>query len=196
MILLEYVKLYRNFCKGSPKGVVIVFIITKSAIPNSLTLANLGCGILSILMLFQLNYTWSAIFILLACLADRYDGIVARRLNVSSELGKELDSLADLVSFGVAPAILAFNLYGFAELGNLGYLFVLLFPMAGAYRLARFNVTEFDGEFYGIPITFAGMFMALYCLATINYLLPLVVTAVVMIALSYLMVCKHKFKKF
>jgi CDP-diacylglycerol--serine O-phosphatidyltransferase len=68
--------------------------------------------------------------------------------------------------------------------------------MAGAYRLARFNVTEFDGEFYGIPITFAGLFMALYCLVTINYLAPLGVTAIVMAVLAYLMVCKRKFKKF
>lgn len=170
--------------------------INKSAIPNSLTLANLGCGIMSIMMLFQVNYIWSAIFILLACIADRYDGVVARQLNVSSELGKELDSLADLVSFGVAPSILAFNLYGFSELGIWGYLLVLLFPMSGAYRLARFNVAEFDGEFYGIPITFAGMFMALYCLATINYLVPFGVTVILIIVLSYLMVCEHKFKKF
>ncbi len=151
---------------------------------------------MSIMMLFEINYMWSAIFILLAGLADRYDGIIARRLNVSSELGKELDSLADLVSFGVAPAILAFNVYGFSKLGIIGYVLLLLFPMAGAYRLARFNVTEFDGEFYGIPITFAGMFMALYCLATINYLVPLEVTVLLLIVLSYLMVCKHKFKKF
>ncbi|AIF53085.1 CDP-diacylglycerol--serine O-phosphatidyltransferase [Pelosinus sp. UFO1] len=171
-------------------------IIIKSAIPNSLTLANLGCGIMSIMMLFQVNYIWSCFFILLACLADRYDGLVARRLNVSSELGKELDSLADLISFGVAPSILAFNLYGFSQLGIWGYILVLLFPMAGAYRLARFNVTEFDGEFYGIPITFAGMFMALYCLATINFLLPLGITVILIITLSYLMVCKRKFKKF
>jgi CDP-diacylglycerol--serine O-phosphatidyltransferase len=177
------------------EGVFIMISISKSAIPNLVTLANLGCGIMSIMMLFKINYMWSAIFILLACLADRYDGIVARRLNVSSELGKELDSLADLVSFGVAPSILAFNLYGFSELGIGGYLLMLLFPMAGAYRLARFNVTEFDGEFHGIPITFAGMFMSLYCLATINYLLPLGITAILIIVLSYLMVCEHKFKK-
>ena len=105
---------------------------------------------MSIMMLFQLNYIWPAIFILLACVADRYDGVVVRHLNISSELGKELDSLADLVSFGVAPSILAFNLYGFSEYGIWGYLLVLLFPMAGAYRLARFNVTEFDGELYGL----------------------------------------------
>lgn len=170
--------------------------IAKSAVPNVFTFANLGCGVMSLMMSFQENYKWAAIFILLACLADRYDGRVARFLNVSSELGKELDSLADLVSFGVAPSILAFNIYNFSNLGLLGYLLVLLFPIAGAYRLARFNVTEFDGEFYGIPITFAGMFMALYCLLTINYLAPTGVTVILLALLSYLMVCKHKFKKF
>lgn len=170
--------------------------IARSAVPNVFTFANLGCGVMSLMMTFQENYKWAAIFILLACLADRYDGRVARFLNVSSDLGKELDSLADLVSFGVAPSILAFNLYGFSNLGLLGYLLVMLFPIAGAYRLARFNVTQFDGEFFGIPITFAGMFMALYCFITMNYLAPQGVTVIILIALSYLMVCKHRFKKF
>ncbi|MBV7272155.1 CDP-diacylglycerol--serine O-phosphatidyltransferase [Clostridium thailandense] len=170
--------------------------IARSAVPNVFTFANLGCGVMSLMMTFQENYKWAAIFILLACLADRYDGRVARMLNVSSELGKELDSLADLVSFGVAPAILAFNIYSFASLGIAGYLLAILFPISGAYRLARFNVTEFDGEFYGIPITFAGMFMALYCFVTMNYLVPQGVTAIIMLALAYLMVCKHRFKKF
>ncbi|WP_371364580.1 hypothetical protein SRRS_52390 [Sporomusa rhizae] len=171
-------------------------VIQKRDLPNTLTLANLGCGIMSLMMLFQVNYNWAAFFILLACIADRYDGSVARYLNVSSELGKELDSLADLVSFGVAPSILVFNVYGFSQLGLFGYLLVVLFPMAGAYRLARYNVTKFDGEFYGIPITFAGMFLALYCLVTVNYLAPIGITITLVIALSYLMVCKHRFKKF
>ncbi len=170
--------------------------IAKSAVPNVFTFANLGCGVMSLMMTFQENYKWAGIFILLACLADRYDGRVARLLNVSSELGKELDSLADLVSFGVAPSILAFNLYGLTNFGLLGYSLVLLLPIAGAYRLARFNVTQFDGEFYGIPITFAGMFMAIYCLITMNFLAPVGVTVVLLIALSYFMVCKHRFKKF
>lgn len=171
-------------------------IIDKSAIPNSLTFANLGFGVMSVMMSSQENYKWAGIFILLACLADRYDGTVARYLNVSSQFGKELDSLADLVSFGVAPSILVFHIYGFLHLGSLGYVLMLLFPLAGAYRLARFNATQFDGAFYGIPITFAGMLMALYCLFTMNYLAPLGVTVLLLIVLSYLMACKHRFKKF
>lgn len=170
--------------------------IAKSAVPNVFTFANLGCGVLSLMMTFQENYKLAGIFVLLACLADRYDGRVARFLNVSSPLGKELDSLADLVSFGVAPSILTFNIYGLTNFGLLGYCLVLLLPIAGAYRLARYNVTDFDGEFYGIPITFAGMFMAIYCLITMNYLAPVGITIVLLVALSYFMVCKIRFKKF
>ncbi|MEY7999205.1 CDP-diacylglycerol--serine O-phosphatidyltransferase [Clostridium sp. Mt-5] len=170
--------------------------IAKSTVPNAFTLGNLSFGIMSLMMSFEENYVWAGLFILLACLADRYDGRVARFLNVSSDLGKELDSLADSVSFGVAPSVLAFNLYNFSSMGLLGYILVLLLPICGAYRLARFNVTEFDGEFFGIPITFAGMFMALYCLITIRHPLPQEATILLIIVLSYLMVCKHRFKKF
>jgi len=170
--------------------------IAKSALPNAFTFANLGCGVISLLVSFQGNYRLSAIFIILACLADRYDGRVARYLNVSSELGKELDSLADLVSFGVAPSILIFNIYSFGSLGILGYLLVLLFPIAGAYRLARFNTTKFDGSFFGIPITFAGMFMAIFAFITANNPINSAITIILTIALSYLMVCRHRFKKF
>ncbi len=170
--------------------------IAKSAVPNAFTFANLGCGVISLLVTFQGNYKLSAIFIILACVADRYDGRVARYLNVSSELGKELDSLADLVSFGVAPSILIFNIYNFSNLGILGYLLVLLFPIAGAYRLARFNTTQFDGAFFGIPITFAGMFMAIFAFVTSSHPINIGITVILTVVLSYLMVCRHRFKKF
>ncbi|AYD41247.1 CDP-diacylglycerol--serine O-phosphatidyltransferase [Clostridium fermenticellae] len=176
----------------------------KSAVPNIFTFTNLGCGVLSLMMTFQENFKLAAVFIILACLADRYDGRVARFLKVASPIGKELDSLADLVSFGVAPSILAFNIFSFSNLGLVGYLIALLLPISGAYRLARFNVTEFDGQFFGIPITFAGMFMAIYCLIsafypTMNYAVPSgigIITVLIMLILSYLMVSKHRFKKF
>ncbi|MBV4418366.1 CDP-diacylglycerol--serine O-phosphatidyltransferase [Clostridium tyrobutyricum] len=170
--------------------------IAKSSVPNAFTLANLACGIMSVLMSFQEDYVLGGIFILLACLADRYDGRVARYLNVSSELGKELDSLADLVSFGVAPSILIFNIYNFSSLGILGYIMVLVLPLSGAYRLAKFNVTEFDGKFFGIPITFAGMFIALFCLITMRHPIHIEFSLLLVILLSYLMVCNKRFKKF
>ncbi|MBP2032433.1 CDP-diacylglycerol--serine O-phosphatidyltransferase [Clostridium algifaecis] len=170
--------------------------IAKSSVPNAFTLANLGCGVMSLMMSFQEEYKLAGIFILLACLADRYDGRVARYLNVSSELGKELDSLADLVSFGVAPSILIFSIYNFSSLGLLGYIMVLILPLSGAYRLARFNITDFDGKFFGIPITFAGMFLAIFCLITMRRPVAIEFSILLVILLSYLMVCTHRFKKF
>ncbi|MDT8718521.1 CDP-diacylglycerol--serine O-phosphatidyltransferase [Clostridium sp. 19966] len=166
----------------------------KKSIPNIFTLGNLACGLLSILASSGKCFYWAGILILLAGVMDRYDGRVARFLQVSSEIGKELDSLADLVSFGVAPAILIYSMY-FEPLGPLGYILVLMFPIAGAYRLARYNCTSFDGVFMGIPITIAGTFMAFFALITIknpsNFALPVIL----MVALSYLMVSKLRIKK-
>ena len=177
--------------------------MAKSALPNIFTFSNLGCGILSILMTFEGSshnttaFKWACFFILLAALIDRYDGRIARFFNVSSDLGKELDSLADLVSFGVAPSILAYNLYEFSKFGAIGYVLVLLFPIAGAYRLARFNSCDFNGDFTGIPITIAGVLLAFYSLIilVVNSNPNIPITIVFIIMLSYLMICNLKFKK-
>lgn len=167
----------------------------KSSIPNILTFGNLIFGLLSLLMTFQANYKLSIIFILLAGLMDRYDGQLARFLQVSSELGKQLDSLADLVSFGVAPSMLIFNLYNFISLGYLAYVCFLVFPVAGAYRLARYNSCKFDNVYTGIPITLAGMLLALYALITLNSPNNFPLTIIIMFILSYLMVSKFQIKK-
>ncbi|MDR3593168.1 CDP-diacylglycerol--serine O-phosphatidyltransferase [Clostridium sp.] len=173
----------------------------KSCIPNVFTFINLSCGIISILSVINEKYALSGAFILLAGLVDRYDGRIARFLNVSSDLGKELDSLADLVSFGVAPSILVyilFNLDSFGPNGLLGYAVLLLFPICGAYRLARFNTTDFDGSFTGVPITIVGCFMALISLILLNLNItsPIYLIVLLMIIGSYLMVSKLKLKKF
>ncbi|WP_446898356.1 CDP-diacylglycerol--serine O-phosphatidyltransferase [Clostridium sp. LBM24168] len=170
--------------------------MARSTVPNAFTLANLGCGVMSLMMSFQEDYKLAGLFILFACLADRYDGRVARYLNASSELGKELDSLADLVSFGVAPSVLIFNVYNFSVLGILGYIMVLLLPLSGAYRLARYNITEFDGKYFGIPITLSGTFIALFCLITMKNPVHVDFAMFLVVVLSYLMVCTHRFKKF
>ena len=167
----------------------------KSSIPNILTFGNLIFGLLSLLTTFQANYRLSVIFILLAGLMDRYDGQVARLLQVSSDFGKELDSLADLVSFGVAPSLLIFNLFNFISLGYLGYICFLVFPVAGAFRLARYNSSKFDNVYTGIPITLAGMLVALYALLTLNSPHNYPITISIMIILSYLMVSKFQIKK-
>lgn len=175
----------------------------KSCIPNVFTFINLSCGILSILSVMNEKYTLASVFILLAGLVDRYDGRVARFLNVSSDLGKELDSLADLVSFGVAPSILIYTLFQLNEpgvLGIIGFIILLAFPICGAFRLARYNTAQFDGVFTGIPITIVGCFMALFSLLFILFNVKLTqiityVTIILMIAGSYLMVSKIHLKK-
>ena len=174
----------------------------KSCIPNVFTFINLSCGVISILSVLDEKYAMAGIFILLAGLVDRYDGRIARFLDVSSDLGKELDSLADLVSFGVAPSILVyilFNLESFGPKGLLGYAVLLLFPICGAYRLARFNTAEFDGSFTGVPITIVGCFIALFSLLVIQLNLKMTIliyiSVLLMIIGSYLMVSTIKLKK-
>lgn len=170
----------------------------KSCIPNIFTFINLSCGVLSLLSTFDHKFLYAGILILLAGLVDRYDGRVARYLNVSSELGKELDSLADLVSFGVAPSVLIFILCDFNKLGPfgiLGYAVLLAFPICGAYRLARYNVSTFDGNFRGIPITIAGCFMAAYAIVSLYVKLPVIIAFVLLIIGAYLMVSNIKLKK-
>ncbi len=170
----------------------------KSCIPNVFTFINLSCGIISILSAMNEKYAISGVFILLAGLVDRYDGRIARFLDVSSDLGKELDSLADLVSFGVAPSILIyilFNLEFFGPKGLFGFVVLLLFPICGAYRLARFNATDFDGVFTGVPITIVGCFMAIFALLTLKITTSIYFAVVLMIIGSYLMVSTHKLKK-
>ncbi len=173
----------------------------KSAVPNIFTFSNLGFGIMAIMMTLNAsstdisNYRYACVFILAAGLVDRYDGKVARFLNVSSELGKELDSLADLVSFGVAPSIIVFSLYNLSDYGIIGYLLALIFPIAGAYRLARYNCSTFDGNYMGVPITIAGTFMAFYCLLTINRNPDPILPIIFIFILSFLMVSRVKLKK-
>ena len=176
----------------------------KSCIPNEFTFINLSCGILSILSVMNEKYTLASIFILLAGLVDRYDGRVARFLDVSSDLGKELDSLADLVSFGVAPSILIYTLFelgGHGILGIIGIIILLAFPICGAFRLARYNTAQFDGVFTGVPITIVGCFMALFSLLLILFNVNLdstfliYLTIILMVAGSYLMVSKIHLKK-
>jgi len=171
----------------------------KKSIPNLLTFTNLSLGVLSILETFKQNYFLAAIFILIAALIDRYDGIIARLLNVSSDLGKQLDSLSDLISFGVAPAFLVFIKYNFLDLDYMeviGGCFLLLYIISGSYRLAKYNTSQFDGIFTGVPITVAGSIIALFSLATpSNGIFSILLSIILFALLAYLMVSKFKFKK-
>lgn len=163
-------------------------------LPSILTMSNLLLGMLSLLFAVQGKYHVAALLIIFAALMDRADGKVARMFNVTSEFGKELDSLCDIVSFGVAPAVLVWGL-SLSQLGNIGYLLAVLFPISGAYRLARFNVSELDGVFQGIPITVAGGLLSLSVLANPKYEYHIIFYSLTVIILSFLMVSNIKIQK-
>lgn len=169
--------------------------LSKSFIPNSLTFANLSLGIFSILMTFRHEYLISSIFIISAALIDRYDGKIARFFDASSEIGKELDSLADLVSFGVAPSLLLYILYNFDTLGIIGYILVIIYPIAGAYRLAKFNISTFNNVYTGVPITVSGAIIASYTLLTHRANLHYSIAIVLLLLLAYLMISNIRFRK-
>jgi len=128
-------------------------------LPNALTSGNLICGLLSIMLVWQDKYLPAAWLILAAMLFDFMDGKVARMLGGSSEFGKELDSLADVVSFGVAPAFLIYATYLFYY-GVVGALVASSFVVFGALRLARFNIQNISEYFIGLPIPSGGGLLA------------------------------------
>ncbi|MEG2891974.1 MAG: CDP-diacylglycerol--serine O-phosphatidyltransferase [Clostridium sp.] len=170
--------------------------MNKSYIPNAFTFGNLAFGVLSIILTMTGYHGYAAFAIIAAALLDRYDGRVARYFNASSKLGTELDSLADLVSFGVAPSILGWALYLY-DFGIIGYILVCLFPICGAYRLARYNVSvdKFDNVFVGVPITIAGFIMALDSIVYVYFYKHPYTAAILIGVFAYLMVSNIQIKK-
>lgn len=143
----------------------------KSAIPNSLTLGNLLSGVLGCILIIENKESaqLAPYCILISALLDFFDGFVARALKVSGELGKQLDSLADVVSFGVLPALILFRLllpYGDFESIINGqnpwyYLTPLLIALFSALRLAKFNIdTRQSDQFIGVPTPANALFVA------------------------------------
>lgn len=133
----------------------------KHFLPNMCTAANLFFGMLSILSTYEGNFFYASVFILLALIADGMDGRVARALNAASELGKEMDSLCDLGSFGIAPAFLAY-VFCMHNFGLLGKAAAIIFALCGMWRLARFNVNTnvVHGFFMGLAIPAGGCIIA------------------------------------
>lgn len=130
-------------------------------IPNTITCINLLSGVIAIVLAFNGMeqccglpcWQWSCIFIGIAAVADFLDGFCARLLKAYSDLGKELDSLSDLVSFGVAPAMLTFNMLSAFNSPEWICWSALMLPVAGGVRLAKFNTdTRQTTSFLGLPI--------------------------------------------
>lgn len=161
----------------------------KSQIPNLFTSLNLIMGLMAIIYLFNSEYFKSCLLILIAAIFDRFDGKIARKFGVETEFGKEFDSLSDLISFGVAPSLLIWKLL-LDQAGINGIIVTFLFILAGAVRLARYNITKFDGFYIGLPITLCGAFLALLGFVGIKYTTNIYLIMLVMLFLSYAMISK------
>lgn len=183
-----------------------------SFIPNILTLLNMTFGIISILYTTILTTKEEfliipSVLIILAFICDFFDGNIARRLSAVSKIGKELDSLSDLVSFGIAPAIVMFKYvftgqYTTQTFVVLGVIATVFFTLCGAYRLARFNSVEFDTYFRGLPIPVGGALLTISVIVFsylrrfiyATYLVP-ILFILISLVIGYLMVSDIKVKK-
>lgn len=197
-------------------------------IPNLFTLLNLFAGVLAIIFALQTNsilisqndqfissfnipekLTWAAFFILIAAIIDFLDGFIARLFKATSELGKQLDSLSDVVSFGVAPAVILYQLLRMSyarEEGGIYVSIIVLVPAiilacAAAYRLGKFNISsDQQHSFKGVPVPAVGILVASFPLI-LHFSTSADVNALIInkwflyisiIVLSYLMVSNHR----
>jgi CDP-diacylglycerol--serine O-phosphatidyltransferase len=154
-----------------------------------MTLLNLAFGVISLMLTMSGDFRWAALMVIGSLVADGLDGRLARMLKADGEFGKELDSLADLVAFGTAPALLMHQLVLY-KLGYYGAAVAIVFPMCGALRLARFNIVKTSGFFMGVPITAAGTLLStlsFYALQDTTQV-GLFLFPVVVLVLAYLMV--------
>ncbi len=192
----------------------------KKQIPNTITLLNLVCGCLAIISTFHKTFELTALLVIIAAVLDFFDGFAARLLKVHSEMGKQLDSLADMVTFGVVPGFVMYQLIIFAigsgeafmgpnePVWYLAYI-AMLIPVFSAYRLAKFNLdTRQNDSFIGLPtpanallICFLPMFMTNEGNVVADLLLKPYVLIVICVVASYLMIAELplialKFKQF
>ena len=136
---------------------------TRYLLPNILTLLGVCLGISSIKFSIDGNYSFAVIFILLAAILDALDGRIARLIKGTSEFGKELDSLTDFVSFGIAPVFILY-FWELNNFGKLGWAITLIYSVCCVLRLARFNLTKIDNQqiwktnyFEGVPAPAGGI---------------------------------------
>ncbi len=174
--------------------------ITRSIVPNLFTTLNMFSGFVSIIYSNEHRFFAASVMIIIATLFDALDGIMARLTKSSSEFGVELDSLSDLVSFGVAPAFLIYQIHLF-QYGVVGIVISSFLMIAGGLRLARFNVqlVGFDKPYFvGLPIPSSAITIASFILVYYKndgglgtwavYIIPMV------IVLSLLMVSRIRYE--
>lgn len=171
-------------------------------LPNLFTIAGLFAGFYAIVTAMEGYFNYAAVAIFVAMIMDFFDGRVARLTNTQSAFGAELDSLSDMVSFGVAPALVIYS-WSLEGLGKLGWLAAFIFTAAGALRLARFNTQVLIADkryFQGLPIpAAAGVLASIVWLCVDSEILGNVVsmiTAVLAIIIAILMVSNVRYYSF
>ena len=170
-------------------------------VPSLFTTANLLCGYIAVIRSLQGDFEWAAIALFIAALLDRVDGWVARLTGTSSDFGVQLDSLADIISFGMAPALVAY-MWALSSLPRPWSLAPFLYVAAGAVRLARFNIqapTLDKRYFAGLPIPAAACVLAacvFYSPGKVTDPLASILVAVLVATLAVLMVSKIRYRSF
>ena len=135
----------------------------KRNIPNLITLTNLACGLAAIVFSLNNNLYFAGTSIFFGAILDFFDGLSARLLKVSSDLGKQLDSMADMVTFGVAPGMIMFQMIKISNIDHNTYIayFGFIITIFSAIRLAKFNIdTKQTSSFIGLPTPAAAIFIA------------------------------------
>jgi CDP-diacylglycerol---serine O-phosphatidyltransferase len=163
-------------------------IFSLMKIADIFTVGNLCCGILSILLAIDGYFDLSAMLLFLAVIFDVLDGKIAGLLQQKNLFGKQIDSMSDLVSFGVAPALLYYSL---SSPGVAGIAVSLFFVACGMLRLARYNISEGAG-FEGVPITVNGVLFPLLFLLFSNFPGSLHYWPVVFLIQGFLMISSFK----
>jgi CDP-diacylglycerol--serine O-phosphatidyltransferase len=140
-------------------------------LPNIFTAMNIGCGFIAIMFSIKGDFYRACMFIMLGAIFDSVDGRVARLTGTQSQFGEQFDSLSDLISFGMAPAIIYYNRF-LVDSGRVGMVVAFLFLLCGALRLARFNanIDKVKSDYFqGLPIPGAAVAVLSYILVSLEY---------------------------
>ena len=188
--MLENKKEFKLISKKNPR----------SLLPNALTIFGVCLGLSSIKFALDANYAMSVIAIAFAAILDTLDGRVARLIKGTSKVGKELDSLTDVISFGVAPSFVMY-FWTINEMGKIGWMFVLIYIVCCALRLARFNLTSVEETeswkinfFEGVPSPAAAGLILLPLILNLSGFIELeniaTISSIVILTAAVLMVSK------
>ncbi len=169
-------------------------------LPNLFTASSIFVGVISIVEASKDNFYMASWLILLALVFDGLDGRIARMTNTTSQFGVEFDSLADIISFGIAPAMLLYFFIGY-DFGRFGILVSAIYVIFGAIRLARFNISTAKTEpnvFIGLPIPTAAVFISMWILLFNKYNLQYYSIVLLFLALgvALLMVSNFRYPSF